>query len=342
MEGMLRAKVAAAVVAVEAGGSEPTAAELAAINRFALEPLEASEVYVRQVRLATDAYDRTWERLPRVYLERLAQTLPGKPLLLGHDHRETPTGLWFAATVRRAAADEPGEWVLDAGFYLRKSEANAEIRRQIDAGVIRYASIGFRHDGVQCDVCGAVMDRPGGCEHWPGREVNGQAATFTYAGNPEHVEAHEGSLVYLGAQYGAELVKELGASDEATGEEFTTETRRTQRGYGGLEGIGGGPEPELKALAEDGQAYRVWLRAELARLAGIVRAEAEAGLLLSALEGQPVAKWLPVIASFQARVEALLPAAPHGRWPSPPDPLSQDWERGNRTGERVVRPVRLA
>jgi hypothetical protein len=98
----------------------------------------------------------------------------------------------------------------------------------------------------------------------------------------------------------------------------------------------------LKALAEDGQAYRAWLRGELARLAGIVRAEAEAGLLLSALEGQPVAKWLPVIASFQARVEALLPAAPHGRWPSPPDPLSQDWERGNRTGERVVRPVRLA
>src|SRR5687767_7947282 len=117
MEGWLRAKVAAAVVALEAGGSEPTAAELAQINRFALEELTAEAVYVRQVRLATDAYDRTWERLPRVYLERFAQTLPGKPLLLGHDHAETPTGLWFAAAVRRAGEGEPGEWCLDAWFY---------------------------------------------------------------------------------------------------------------------------------------------------------------------------------------------------------------------------------
>jgi hypothetical protein len=333
------------VVAPAVGGSEPTAAQLAQINRFAREPLDAAEVYVRQVRLATDAYDRTWERLPRLYLERFAQTLPGKPLLLGHDSAETPTGLWFAAAVRPAHAGEPGEWCLDAWFYLRNSEANAEIRRQIDAGVVRYASIGFRHDGVQCDVCGQVMDRPGGCAHWPGREVDGQAATFTYTGDPERVEAHEGSLVYLGAQYGAELIKAV------DGRQWTVDSRPTDKDA---------PDPSvpselstaygllptaLKALAEDGQAYRAWLRAELARLAGIVRAEAEAGLLLSALEGQPAAKWLPVIASFQARVEALLPAAPHGRWPSPPDPLAQSWERGNqRAGARAAggRPVRLA
>jgi hypothetical protein len=332
MEGWLRAKVAAAVVAMEERGSEPTAAELAQINRFALEPLAAGELYVRQVRLATDAYDRTWERLPRVMLERFALTLPGKPLLLGHDHGETPTGLWFAAAVRQARPGEPGEWCLDAWFYLRKSEANAEIRRQIDAGVIRYASIGFRHDGVQCDVCGAVMDRPGGCEHWPGREANGQAATFTYAGDPERVEAHEGSLVYLGAQYGAELVKAVdsgqwavGSADkDAAGGAIPSELPTTHY-----------PLPTaLKALAEDGQAYRAWLRGELARLAGIVRAEAEAGLLLAALEGQPAVKWLPVLASFQARVAALLPAAPHGSLP-------RGAEMAERS-ERVGRPVRLA
>ena len=77
---------------------------------------------------------------------------------------------------------------------------------------------------------------------------------------------------------------------------------------------------------------------ELARLASIVRAEAEAGLLLSALEGQPAAKWLPVIASFQARVAALLPAAPHGSWPHIGAP-----ERSERAGTRAAggRPVRL-
>jgi hypothetical protein len=258
--------------------------------------------------------------------------------LLGHDHGETPTGLWFAAAVRRAAAGEPGEWCLDAWFYLLKSEANAEIRRQIDAGVVRYASIGFRHDGVQCDLCGALMARPGGCEHAPGREVDGREATFTYAGDPERVEAHEGSLVYLGAQYGAELVKAVGSGqwpvdgsdNDAAGptvpSELSTASCRLP--------------PALKALAEDGRAYRAWLRGELARLAGIVRAEAEAGLLLAALEGQPAAKWLPVIAGFQARVAALLPAAPHGMFHRG---SAEGAERGERAGTRAAggRPVRL-
>ena len=104
----MRGKVAAALVAAaEGSGSAPTAAELARIQPYALEALSADELYVRQVRLANDAVDRTWERLPRDYLERFAATLPGKPLLLGHDHQETPTGLWFQAEVRPAAAGEP-------------------------------------------------------------------------------------------------------------------------------------------------------------------------------------------------------------------------------------------
>jgi hypothetical protein len=286
-------------------------AELARIRPYALEPLEESELYVRQVRLANDAVDRTWERLPRAYLERFAATLPGKPLLLGHDHQETPTGLWFQAEVRPAAAGEPGEWVLEASFYMRKTAANEEIRRQIDAGVVRYASIGFRYDLLVCDLCGGATPRPGaagGCDHWPGRVYDGQVATYSYGGDPARVEAHEGSLVYLGAQYGAELVKAVVSGegsvvsadkDEPVGVGLTTHHPPLTTG-------------EAAALAADGQAYRAWLSAELARLAGIVRAEAEAALLLAALEGQPAAKWLPVIAGFQARVDALFPPAPVG------------------------------
>ena len=96
---------------MEERGSEPTAAELAQINRFALEPLEARELYVRQVRLAKDAYDRTWERLPRVMLERFALTLPGKPLLWGTTTARRRPGSGSRPMVRRAAAGEPGEWV---------------------------------------------------------------------------------------------------------------------------------------------------------------------------------------------------------------------------------------
>jgi hypothetical protein len=328
----MQSKVAAALVAPAGGGSAPTAAELARIRPYALEPLEESELYVRQVRLANDAVDRTWERLPRAYLERFAATLPGKPLLLGHDHQETPTGLWFQAEVRPAAAGEPGEWVLEAAFYMRKTAANEEIRRQIDAGVVRYASIGFRYDLLLCDLCGSASARPGaagGCDHWPGRVYDGQVATYSYDGDPARVEAHEGSLVYLGAQYGAELLKDAGIRDQGSG----IRADKDEPAAAGLI-----PDPrslipgEAAALAADGRAYRASLQAELARLAGIVRAEAEAALLTAALEGQPAAKWLPVVASFQARVDALFPPAPVGAMHRPDLPPAASWGRPVRLG----------
>jgi hypothetical protein len=105
------------------------------------------------------------------------------------------------------------------------------------------------------------------------------------------------------------------------------------RGQGSEEEDSLAPDPSPLApgaerlLAADGRAYRAWLKAELVRLAGIVRAEAEAALLVQALEGQPAAKWLPVIASFQARVDALLPPRPLGQ---PPGAGAAPVPRGGR------------
>ena len=66
---------------------------LALINRYALVPLQAEEIYARRALVATDAVTRTDERLPEPYLARLAETLPGKSLMLHHDTQRVLVGL---------------------------------------------------------------------------------------------------------------------------------------------------------------------------------------------------------------------------------------------------------
>src|SRR5205823_2786395 len=79
------------------------------------------------------------------------------------------------------------------------------------------------------------------------------------------------------------------------------------------------PADETAALAADGKAYRQHLRAEVQRLAGILKSEAEASLLLKALPHAPVEALKELLASYQARVEEKFPPRPLGD-ATPPAP----------------------
>jgi len=376
-----KAFVEAALPQSGAFGPAPDAADLALINeRFALAPLAAEELYVRRMVLANDALDRTYERFPPAVLERFAQTLPGKPVLVAHDKSELPIGVIYRAQVRPAREGEAGRHSLEAALYMRRTPANAEVREQIDAGVIRAVSIGFRYDTRLCSVCGAdYFD----CPHEPGATVSpgaadGKVVTYSYAGDMARYEACECSLVYLGAQQQAGITK--GESVQASRRSSvqgpiqmelplglpvlnarTPECLNTRPGETTMEhekalarirdleadvarltadlppgplppreggtnegselpapgrGGAGGEAPstfdETAALAADGKAYRQHLRGEVLRLAGIVKSEAEAGLLLKALPHAPVAALQELLASYQARVEEKFPPRPFG------------------------------
>jgi hypothetical protein len=197
---------------------EPTDGDLALINGFAKRRLTADEVYVASMHLANTAVDRSFERFPVSYLEQFKDTIVGKSLLIGHDHRAAPEGLFFKAEVMgehgaqstepEARSSQPGAH-LKAWFYVVKTKQNEHLRAQVDGGVYRYVSIGFQYEDLVCDICGqSLFSRE--CPHVPGRDYDGKTGTATYAGNAEAVE---GSIVYLGAQYGAELLKARAARD---------------------------------------------------------------------------------------------------------------------------------
>lgn len=192
--------------AAVAAGAEITPELLAKINAFALKPLSADEVYARKFLMCHSAIDRDNERFPEDLLDHFATTFPGKSFLFAHDRGEfLPLGLFFDASPEVMAGEQfkllTGEAaqlpdgvstvkVVWAWAYMLK-EHRQEIVANIDAGIYRHVSIGFR----------AADIRP------VKKEVNGPTLYWEYVGPGE---ATEGSLVWLGAQPGATVHKTAG------------------------------------------------------------------------------------------------------------------------------------
>lgn len=204
--------------AVRGFGPTPSEDDLAIINDMALEPMDAKDVYVRRIRLANDRIDREWERFSRGVLDHFRETLPGKSVLIGHNKGGEPVGRFYKSDVVRDP--ETGTTWLHGYWYAPVTAENEHDRKAIDSGVWSYASIGFQWDWAQCDLCGANY-RSKECSHILGElypvseakarelfdlSLTGDEArcTVTYRGD---AEAMEGSLVYLGAQYDAAVVK---------------------------------------------------------------------------------------------------------------------------------------
>lgn len=191
-----------------AQGVEITPEILAKINVFALRELTAEEIFVRKYLMAHNAVDRDRERFPELLLDDFARTLPGKSLLSGHDRWTLPLGLFFDAASEEMSPDQfqsitseeaklpdgvKTVKVLFGWIYLLKSDFNTPIIENIDAGIYRHASIGFRASDLIA--------------------IKGPFEQILYWEYVAPGEALEGSIVWLGAQPGATAQKKHGGSD---------------------------------------------------------------------------------------------------------------------------------
>lgn len=186
----------------------PSASQLGVINKFTLKEVTADEVYVRTALLAHSGIDRDKDAFDQEILNDFANTLPGKGLFnkhpLGWDG-DTGYGIgrWFEAKVLVVSQDEAREllkeptlmfpaegdaYILEASYYLPRSEKNNDLIVDIDTGVASDVSIGF-----SASKRTAIM-----------QDDSGNALAWAISGPGE---ANEGSLVWLGAQPGARTVK---------------------------------------------------------------------------------------------------------------------------------------
>lgn len=184
-------------------GAEISDDQMAKINKYALETLQADQVHVRKFLLAHNMIDRDNERFPEGLLDDFAKTLPGKSFLFGHSRNSPGKGLWFEAEMKEISPAEFQELTgeearlpegvktvnaLMASAYLMKIPANEETLANIDGGVYRHVSIGFHASDIK------KVEEKSGSYYWE----------YSSPG-----EALEGSIVWLGAQPGATAQKTL-------------------------------------------------------------------------------------------------------------------------------------
>jgi hypothetical protein len=214
---------------------------------FAGQRVTPDDVHAYKMHLCHSSYDRTFEKFPISYLQQFERTLPGKSVLPGHDTGALPLARFYSASLVSKMEDFPvpvsgrqlPDWwwgddedaaplpgglkadivpnfeskrmkvtYLQAGYYFANDPTTEGLRKNIELGVYRDVSIGFRYDDLTCDICQkSYFDK---CPHILGYEDrDGRLATGTYSGDPSKAEALEGSIVYLGAQPRARLIKQL-------------------------------------------------------------------------------------------------------------------------------------
>lgn len=232
------------------------ALELEAVNAFAKTRLRAEDVYLFSILLCDNEVDRDFERFSERTLEELRELFVGKTGIFDH---EWSSGKQKARIYRTELVAEKGRvnsqgmpyMFLKGCAYMLRSESNAELISEIEAGIKKETSIGCSIARHVCSICGEEISG-GKCAHRPGETYKGK---LCYAELLDAVDAYEWSFVAVPAQKKAGVMKKYG---KAKSLKAFIESREGQAFASEYE--------ELERDAELGKRYMQQLRDEALRL----------------------------------------------------------------------------
>ncbi len=191
------------------------------INRFTRRELTAEEVYCFNLVLCDNDIDRDNEKFSKKALEKLAELYVGKTGIFNHDPKgENQTARIFEAQVvevpEKKTSDGETYAYLSAKAYMVKTDKNADLIKEIDAGIKKEVSVGCSVSGHLCSVCGK-NSLSGACAHKKGRTYSGKKC-YHILDNP--TDAYEWSFVAVPAQRNAGVTKRFGADCGVSKERF--------------------------------------------------------------------------------------------------------------------------
>lgn len=236
-----------------------TEEELKAINKYALSPLSAEEVFTFSAVLCDNELDRQYERFNLKALQDLQKLFLGKTVIKDHFHSaDNQVARIYATELEQGSkATASGELYtkLVAKCYMVRTASNADLIAEIKGGIKKEGSVGCSISGSICSICGTDNTKSY-CKHWPGRtytkEGGDTLCTFTLTGAKD---AYEFSLVAVPAQRSA------GVSKSYTGKTVYEEVEVEEVKSVATEE----PTEEIKQVSEDTEAKAIAIRAELAQ-----------------------------------------------------------------------------
>lgn len=196
-----------------------TEEELRAINKLALEPLAAEDVFTFKAVLCDTELDRQFERFTPKALHDMRKLYLGRTVIKDHEASadNQVARIYATEVVDTGKLMKSGEPYLQlvAHCYMVRTASNADLITEIRAGIKKEGSVGFRPSSSICSICGTDNVKSY-CRHWGGRsydkEGGPQVCTFRLDGVSD---AYEFSLVAVPAQRAA------GVSKSYTGETVT-------------------------------------------------------------------------------------------------------------------------
>ena len=181
------------------------------LNRFTRRKHTLDEVYLFDLILCDNEIDRDGDCFSDAALAELQKRFVGVTGIFDHNPKSgNQTARIFRTELRadesrKTKAGKPYRW-LAANAYMVRTDGNADLIREIDAGIKKEVSISCAAGKRICSVCGADhLKKP--CTHIKGRTYGGQLCYTTLDGISD---VYEWSFVAVPAQRRAGVTKTLG------------------------------------------------------------------------------------------------------------------------------------
>lgn len=189
--------------------------DLTKINRYAVEPLTAEDVFVFTVTLCDNDIDRDFEKFTLATLRELAPLFEGKTVIADHSMRSADQKARIFATYLekqegKMTADGEALYALKGKAYMLNNEHNAALIAEIEAGIKKEGSVSCAVAKHTCSVCGRDKHREG-CEHLPSKMYDGKLC-YTLLSKAQ--DAYEFSFVAVPAQKQAGVTKKFTVTEE--------------------------------------------------------------------------------------------------------------------------------
>lgn len=213
---------------------EVTSSDMAKINKYALTPLKSEDVFVfKSVIGDNETDDRNFEPFNAAAIKDMARLYKGRPVIKDHFRKadNQVARIYDTELVTEDKVTGAGEPFVKmvAKSYMIRTSSNADLIKEIQAGIKKEVSTGVRPKRLICNICG-VDNAKSYCPHWPGREYDKDTGKTTCMITIDGVkEAYELSLVAVPAQPRAGTIKNYGPKPPAEPEKDTTPEKTLEK-----------------------------------------------------------------------------------------------------------------